>query len=742
MLSKDLFIKATEKYNTFEESVPAYYFRRAFSVARAVRVKITVAVCGFYELYLNGARITRGFLSPYISNTDDYIYGDEYDVSLQAGENVIGVLLGNGLQNNPGGYIWDFDKAPFRSAPMFALAVREGERVLLDSRDGFKVAPSPIRADDYRFGEYYDANFEIDGWNRAGFDDTAWQPALPAKAPDGELRVADIFPIVKERELAPVEIIPCADGYIYDFGMSNTGVCRLTVKGEKGQRIELRHADSLKDGDLNLVQVWFKRKLWERDRHIVHCDTYVCRGEGTEVYVPTFTYHGFRYVKVTGITEAQATKDLLRFLVYHTDLDTRGGFYCSDPIANTLQENTRRSIISNFHHFPTDCPQREKNGWTADAALSAEVTLLNYTPERNWREWLRNICKAQSEAGALPGIVPTGGWGFEWGNGPAWDGVLVYLPYFTYLYRGETAMITDVAQAILKYLRYLRTRCDARGLLAIGLGDWCHVGGIEPKAPLVVTDSIISMDIATKAAALFDAVGMEEEAAFARAEAGAYRAAIRAHLIERETQTVQGACQSSQAMALFYGAFEECEKKTAFERLLGFIHGADDHIDLGVLGGRVIFHVLSRFGYADLAYKMITREDYPSFGNWVKRGATTMWEDFFPERTDSMNHHFWGDISAFFISEVAGIRLNPTGRDVTEVEIAPHFIAALEHASAYHVAPAGKISSAWRREGEDILLTLELPDGMRATLSVEDGCVSENTTIGSGTYRITKGQTR
>jgi len=742
MITKNDFIKATEEYNTFENNVPAYYFRQAYASKGERSAKITIAVCGFYELYYNGDRITKGFLSPYISNTDDIIYYDEYDVTLKAGENVVGILLGNGFQNNPGGYIWDFDKARFRSAPMLALEMTSGEEVLLSSSKGFKVAQSPIRSDDYRFGEFYDANYEIDGWNASGFDDSAWKNAISAQAPKGELRKANIAPIIKECEIKPVEIFRCGDSFIYDFGVSNAGVCRLTINGTQGQKIELRHADSLKDGDLNLAQVWFRRDCWDRDKEIVHRDTYICKGDSTEIYQPLFTYHGFRYVKVTGITEEQATKDLLTYLVYHTELNTCGDFKCSDPVATTLQELTRRSIVSNFYHYPTDCPQREKNGWTADAALACEAALMNFDPEINYREWMRNICKAQRSDGALPGIVPTGGWGFHWGNGPAWDSVLAWIPYYTYIYRGETEMITESAQSFINYLRYLRGRCDENGLLAIGLGDWCHVGGINPKAPLVVTDTITSMDIARKMAVMLDAVGMREEASYARGETEKYRKAIRAHLVDFDTMLVRGNCQSSQAMAIYYGVFDENEKALAFDRLLKQIHDADDHIDVGVLGGRVIFHVLTQFGYSDLAYHMITREDYPSYGNWLKRGATTLWENFNPSGVSSMNHHFWGDISAWFIKAIAGIRVNPGECDVNELAICPHFINALESASAYHIAPAGKISASWERNGENIILSLDIPSDMRATACLSDGYTFENGSasmpVTTGTYKIIK----
>ena len=724
------FVQATLTYNTLDNSVPAYYFRRSVSVTEETPAVLRVAVCGFYELFLNGNKITRGFLSPYISNPDDIVYYDEYAITLIPGENVLGFILGNGFQNNPGGYIWDFDKASFRSAPKLALTLEtEDGRLIAASGEDIRVAPSHIVSDDYRFGEHCDARKAITGWNLPGFDDSAWDSAIPVSAPTGELRRADVDPIVKEREIVPVSITKSGDGYIYDFGESNAGICRLRIKGQAGQKIELRHADATKDGDIRLDHVWFVRDFWERDRHIVHLDTYICSGEGTEIYEPSFTYHGFRYVRVDGITEEQATPDLLTYLVYHTDLGDRGDFSCSDAIANKIQEITRRSILSNFHHFPTDCPQREKNGWTADAALSCEAALLNFAPERNYREWQRNICKAQSDAGSLPGIIPTGGWGFAWGNGPAWDSILVYLPYFTYVYRGETDMIRESAPTFMKYLAYLRTRVDERGLLAIGLGDWCHIDIHFPVCPLVLTDSVISMDIAYKMAFLLDEIGMVEEAAYARAEGDRYRAAIRTHLIDAETLVAHGACQTAQAMCLFYGVFEKDEEEVAFARLLDFIHKADDHMDLGVLGARVLFHVLDQFGYSDLAWHIITRTDYPSYGNWVVRGATTLWESFFSGKDDglpSLNHHFWGDVSAWFIKCVAGIRVNPTRKDPHTVEIRPAFIRDLDGASAYHITVDGKVSVSWSREADGIRLTVDAPTDLHTYVRLSGGHAFED----------------
>ncbi len=741
------FIKATEEFNTFEKAVPAPYIRKSFFCEKETVGTLKIAACGFYELFFNGKHTTKGFLAPYISNTDDYIYYDEYTVTVEKGENIIGLILGNGFQNNPGGYVWEFDKSPFRSAPMVALELNytdlTGKIVTICSDESFKTNPSPIRYDDYRFGECYDANFEITDWCLKGFDDSEWNNCITANPPKGELKLCEAEPIVKQFELKPVQILKDGDAFIYDFGISYSGTCRLNIRGKKDQRIELQYADLLND-DGTIVLFWFTDRQWERDKDIVHKDVYICKGSSVEAYTPTFTYHGFRYVRVSGITPEQATEELLTFVAFHSNLETKGDFSCSDDTVNKLQQATRRSDLSNFHYFPTDCPHREKNGWTADAALSTEQMLLNFNPEKSFLEWLRNICKAQNEEGSLPGIVPTGGWGFEWGNGPAWDCVLLYLPYYLYIYRGETEPISVAKKTIVKYLKYINGKRDENGLIHIGLGDWEQPGRnpSHPKAPLELTDTVTAMDIANKAAFLFEVIGESEKSAFAKSLAEGLRASVRKKLIDFDTFTAVGECQTSQAMCIFYNVFDENEKAEAFQVLLKIIHQNDSRIDCGVLGARVIFHVLSDFGYSELAYKMIVGPEFPSYGNWIERGATTLWECFVKDIPTSANHHFWGDISGWFIKHLSGIQIDSKGILTKKVQIKPSFVAQLQNAEGYHITPYGKISSHWIKQKDGIILKLEIPDDMEATVILEknyhfaDGTASKPAKTGE--YRIYK----
>lgn len=742
-----LFIKATEEYNTFEKAVAAPYFRKKFTVTNKTEADILITACGFYDLYINGKKITKGYFAPYISNPDDYVYYDKYTVALNKGENVIGVHLGNGFQNNPGGHIWEFDISPFRSAPTFALSCEfteaDGTKTVIESGTDFKTAPSPIVYDDYRFGECYDANKEIDGWNIADFDDSDWSNAITAVLPKGEARLVEADPITVQGKIKPVEIIPVKDGYIYDFGMNFSGICRLNIKGNKGQKVELRYAEQIIDGDIDLPSVWFVREHWERDKKIVHNDVYICKGEGEETYTSFFTYHGFRYVKVTGITEEQATKDLLTYITLHSDLKTCGGFSTSHQTANTLQQLTIRSDLSNFHYFPTDCPHREKNGWTIDAAISAEQFYLNLTVGDSLHEWMHNIVKSQKEDGLMTGIVPTGGWGYDWGNGPCSDRVIVYLPYYAYMYRGDKQMIIDCADAIERYLKYIQNKTMDNGLIAIGLGDWCHVGRPQdvPKAPLEVVDTALCLNIAEMAAFLFDVIGMSDRKEFALSLAYGYRKAAREQLINFDNCLVNGNCQGAQSIAIAYGFFNDDEKPMAVKRLVELIEQAGNHFDAGVFGNRVIYEVLSDYGYTDLAFYMITRPEFPSYGNWIERGATTLWEKMMEEENDySKNHHFWGCVSAWFIKYLAGIRYNPTAKNLKEVIIKPNFVKALNDATAYYESNYGKIESKWKREDNSIIIKVTVPDCMEGSIVLPDGYIFDDgetvKSLCSGNYTV------
>ncbi|WMJ23177.1 family 78 glycoside hydrolase catalytic domain [Paludicola sp. MB14-C6] len=694
------FISATTEFCDLEKHVNAPYLRKSFNLEGNTKdAKLIISGLGFYDAYINGKRINKGELMPYISASDDIVFFDEYDVTkyLQKGENVFGAILGNGMHNCLGGGVWDFQKAAWRSAPMLALRfeiqLKNGQKHIIETDDSFKTAPSPITFDDLRCGEDYDANLEQLGWNNIGFDDSNWENVMIRENPKGDYKISNVEPITLQRELKPIDINKISDGvYSYKFYENAAGVVRLKISGTKNQKVTMCYTEMLEDGVPSLSNITFSH-----GPNRVQTCSYTLKGDKEETYIPRFTYNGFRYVKVTGITDEQATKDLLTYLVWNTNLTEMGNFECSDQVANTLQLMTRRSTLANFFHFPTDCPHREKNGWTGDAALSCEHTLINLTPEKCYRQWLDCIRKAQDKNGAFPGIVPTGGWGFHWGNGPGWDSIITYLPYFMYKYRGDIEVLRENSDSIHRYIEYMKTKINDDGLFAYGLADWCSPKrpAEDPKTPLEVTDSIICIDICDKASFIFEIIGDFERRDNSKSLAKATRNSFRKKYVNSDNMTVSCETQTAQAMALFYNIFTQDEEKQAFVQLLKLIDKEDKHIDCGIFGARVIFHVLSKFGYSDLAYYMITRKEYPSYGAMIDYGNTTLGEFF--ENIGSYNHHFYGDISNWFITDVLGIKLNPTCKNANEIIISPSFIFSLQYAKGYHNAPAGKISVEYKK---------------------------------------------
>ena len=396
----------------------------------------------------------------------------------------------------------------------------------------------------------------------------------------------------------------------------------------------------------------------------------------------------------------------------HSAIREIGGFTSSDKTVNTLYEMARNSDLSNFFYFPTDCPHREKNGWTGDASLSADHTSLMFDTEKSYRAWLESIRLSQNSAGAIPGIVPTAGWGFAWGNGPTWDSVLFNLPYILYKYRGTTDAIRENAHAMMRYLEYVIKRRDDKGLIAIGLGDWVPVGkpSEDYDAPLALTDSIMVMDIAKKAEEMFSAVGYEHQASFAGAISRDMRETVRRELIDFDTMTAKGNCQSSQAISLYYGVFDECERKKASEVLVRLINEKSDRFDCGFIGMHCIFHALSDGGYDELAYKLITQKGYPSYAHLIDVGETSLVEMFMPDPKDaaSHNHHFQGDIARWFTRAIGGL----TVLSHNKVKIEKCKIPSIKHASAWYMLPGGRVSVSWQRDGDEIKLDYKAPDGV------------------------------
>ena len=756
MFSKN-FYGAGKEYCTYDKHVNAPYLRRTFEldkIPETASLKITSS--GFYELYINGEKITKCPLSPYITNPDSVLVYDTYDLIpyLKSGENCIGIILGNGLVNCLGGFIWDFEKAPYRAAPSaaFYFEAKNGDKTVLsfEADENIKTHPSPILFDDLRSGVIYDARLEIPDWCKPGFDDKDWTPAIKADTLRGEpvdfdtdkLSFSEILDAVsfeqgKEQEIQvsdhkrpmPPSVHVMENdkqGYVYDFGKNSAGVPIFKIKGKPGQMIALQFSEYFRGG----VYSYENTNTFYPDGYTQR-DYYICRGDGSEeTFMPPFTYHGAQYCTVIGAEKEQLDIDTVKFCVIHSDFVSRGDFDCSDRIASELQKAVRRSDLANFVYFPTDCPHREKNGWTGDASMSAEQFTLNFGVEKSLKFWMRLIRQSQRIDGAIAGIVPTSGWGYAWGNGPIWDSVIVELPYQTYKYRGDISMFKENADMVLRYLHYAAKKRNTRGLCAFGLTDWVQPGydSANPTTPQVVTDTFMLVNICRKAGIMFAAAGLKAESDYAYSLMNEYRNAAREYLVDLNTMTALGETQCAQSAAIYYEIFDKAEIPEAGRRLVEIVHRANDVFDCGMLGVRLVFNVLADLGYADLAYKMITRSDVRGYGIWIEKfGISTLpesFEDTIDGFTTSLDHHFLGDISDFFITKIAGIRVNPKLDDANYVEIRPNFVKTLDSACTHYDTVSGKVSVSWKRSPDGtVSVSVDKPCAVRVNLFLPKGFV-------------------
>ena len=745
------FIRASDTFGTIEKPIRAPYVRKTFTLDNMPQAANLILTCtGFYRLFVNGHECTPSRLAPCITNPDDLLFYDTVDVSpyLKCGKNALGFLLGNGISNEPGGFIWQFDKARFRSSPKLAVSF-ESDALCFEADESFVTSPSPILFDDLRCGEFYDARLETDHWNEPDFDDGAWRPMKNCEPPRGECTANDTDPICVMRELTAVrvmnggtakEILHCMDdrakavtetafyrgeedetGVVYEFAENTSCVPKLKIRGQRGQKIVIQCAEYVSEDGLVSYEsnnMYYPRGLCQRD-------VYICRGgEDEEVYVPSFTYHGAHCFLVMGLRPEQVKEDTVTMLVTHSELAPRGGFACSDGVMSRLYAAAVASDMANFVYFPTDCPHREKNGWTGDAAVSAEHMTQLYDVTRSFRQWMKQIRAAQRPDGCIPAIIPTSGWGYREWCGPAWDRVLTELPYQTYRYRGDLTLFDECADSILRYLYYIANKRGEGGLLWEGLGDWCPAGregAANYLCPTEVSATASVMDMCRKAKEMFNARGKTNERDYVGALYDSLRTAFRARMVDFSAFTVKGSCQTAQALAIEVGVFDAAEEACAYRRLLELIHLSDDHIDGGMLGLRVVFRLLARHGDAALALRMITRTDAPSYAVWTEKlGRVSLCETFSadPYPHSSLNHHFFGDIAGFFLTHIAGLDVNPNGDDAAFVRISPAFVPGLERAEGWYDTVRGRVSVKWEKQTDVIRLTVTAAENVRTLVEL------------------------
>ena len=700
------FIKPPIAFNS-DECGCSPMFRKKFSVDEEIQsAKIYICALGFGYCYINGNKISNDLFTAPVSHYEKTLWYNTYDVThlLKKGNNVVATVLGNGFYNEGITTAWKHSEAAWRDNPKFILKLEINGKTVLTTDQSWKCLPhSATIYNQLRDGEIFDARLYDENWCEYDYDDSSWDNSMEDNnPPKGIFRECTCEPIRECGIYTPVEIISRADGaFVYDMGQNISGYCRIKVKGESGQKITLYHVECITpDG----MPDNFDMSHWYPGIPRIQADEIICSGKEI-TWSPMFTYHGFRYVEVTGIKKSDDIEICGVFT--HQDIKRRSHFECSNYELNCLFDMGIMATYSNTFYCMTDCPTREKLGWCNDSQSSMEQFLTDFEIESLLKKWLVDIYDAMKPSGQLPGIVPTPAWGYEWGNGPASDGILFELPYRLYMHTGDKKPLIDSIPYFEKYLEFIETKYGE----AYGLDDWAGPLPREEWVKSYVVNAIlqtkfIGITILAKELAGQDASDLK---AIYEQKKKAY---IDTYIDEKGRCTVNK--QAAVAMTIFFGLYEEFEPLK--QQLKELVEVENYHHTCGMVGIRYLFEALDMCGLSDYSYKILTSTGYPSYMDWVNSSATTL-----PEMWDmnlSQNHHMYSHFMSYLMKKVVGINIIEPGYE--KVEISPCFFAGLTYAKGHIDTIKGRITVDWRKDNGKIYLKTEIPDGVSA---IFDDCL-------------------
>ena len=708
---------------------PTLRLRRKFQIKAMPKKAIArISGLGCFSLYINGVRVSDEVLAPAFTDYTKTVLYCEYDVTrlLHVGENLVCAELGSGFFNQSEEDTWSFYAAPWRDFQKLLFAVEADGEIVLTSNESFRV--NRVKGEDgalafagpcyysvMRVGERYDARLE-DGWLSPDFDDSAWQHAALVSHPGGKLKKQTCPPMRVCERLKPVKSWASKNGRVYDFGKGISGVCEISMKQKRGTKLTIRYGEVLDGAELDNSHI----ACYHKTDHFSE-DTYIFKGGETETHHASFVYHGFQYVEVTG---AAPKDDEITALFIRTDLKSLDEFYTSDAHIAWFAEAAKTSFLANFHGFSEDCPHREKNGWTGDAALSAAHACLRLDMRSAYKKYLLDIIDTQRESGQISCVCPTAGWGYNWAAGPSWDSALFFIPEAIYRAYGDDSAYRLVKPFAKKYFAYM-DRYVQDGLICVGLSDWTapRCEGIT-LATNKFSDSCFYAEMLRLFGEALKRFGDKNANDYLQ-KSDICKKSIQNQYIHGDS--ADNDSTGSLAMALSFGIVEGAAAERMAARLAEKVRAARYTATCGILGMKALFGALGKYGYADVLYKMLTTEEYPSFGHWYAQGATTLWEDF--EGKQSRLHHMYASPMDFVLPYIGGVE--NIGVGFNEVRFAPYLYNE-DCASRYAVKTRfGKISIDWQYKNGVFKAKIQKPAGVSATLSVlgKEIAIETNTEI-------------
>ena len=724
---------------------PSPHFRKEFPVAKSIAsARIYVTSHGFYELQLNGKKVGDQVLTPGWTSYGKRLQYQVFDVTgmIVKGNNAIGAVLGDGWYR--GTLAWGNNWAIYgkRLGLLMQLKITytDGSESLILSDETWKATnDGAIRMNDIYNGETYDATKKLTGWNLSGYDDSKWTKVSVGNY-NNNLIASEGSPVRKIQEIKPVKIFRTPKGnLIVDMGQNMVGWLRLKVTGAKGTVVTLRHAE---------VMDKFC-EFYTTNLRVAKCQlTYTLAGTGEEIYEPRFTFIGFRFVEVTGFP-GELTTDNLTGVVVHSDMAITGSYESSSPLLNQLQHNIQWGQKGNFVDVPTDCPQRdERLGWTGDAQAFCRTAAYNLDVSSFFTKWLKDVAADQKPGGEVPDVIPdilSKQGSLTTQPSAGWGDVSVIAPWTMFLVYGDKRILENQYPSMKAWVEYIRKNAGESLIWKGGskYGDWLFYHPPVNNHP--EPDGFTEHDfIATAFYAYSTSILAATAKELGKTEDEKTYIALYENIkkvFNNEYVTPAGRVgtnsQTSYVLALMFNLLPESLRPKAARFLVDDIKSRRNHLSTGFLGTPYLCHVLSANGYTDVAYDLLLQESYPSWLYPVKMGATTIWERWDGEKTDStfqdpgmnsFNHYAYGAIGDWMYRVSAGIETKGAGYKYLILQ--PHPTKKLTYSKAIFESSYGTVASGWERKGTKIVVTIKIPANTNATIMLPVGSDTKTTVNG------------
>ncbi|MFB9107852.1 glycoside hydrolase family 78 protein [Flavobacterium gyeonganense] len=744
---KDALINASDSL-----SRRSIMLRKPFEVKKEIKEAVVyISGLGHYELTINGKKIGNSEFAPLWTDYDKTVNFNTYELSaeeLKKGENVIGVLLGNGMYNTLAERYSKFYVSFGPPTLFFKMKViyKDGSEDIIKSDESWKYSKSPITYNSIFGGEDYNANLEQKGWNQKGFNDSNWKKVIVQEAPKGVLRPQTTTPITiqKQYEVATAkELKP--NFYVFNMGQNLSGFTTIKVKGKKGQTVRVWVGESLnEDGTVGQGKTG---KPYYYD--------YTLKGEGVEEWQPKFSYYGFQYVQIENINYKETKNENLPTLVdlksnfIYNSAGEAGTFESSNDIFNKTHLLINNAIKSNFQSVFTDCPQREKLGWLEEIHLNGPGLLFNYNLESFIPATMQNIEDSQRDNGLIPTIVPEYVvFGGDFTDSPEWGVTGVILPWMYYEYYGDASLIEKYYPVMKRYVDYLGTKATNH-IVSHGLGDWydygTHPAGYSKNSPIALSATshyFYGASLVAKAAKLLNKT--EDITKYEKLTSD-IKNAFNKEFFNPETKQYGTSSQFSNAVPVFMDIVEPQYKQAVMQNLLADIKAKGDRLTTGDVGNRYLFQALARNGENETMYKMNNHYDAPGYGFQIKFGLTTLTEQWDPRKGNSWNHFMMGQIEEWFYQSLAGIVPDDQNPGFKHFFIQPEIVGDMTFVKATYQSIYGNIASAWEKKDGKLILKVAIPANTSATIKLPiaknseinvNGKPTKDLKLGSGKYTI------